>query len=205
MKKLVLIIAFLTTTFLVAQQPVKVIEEVLGKEFKGIIVSDGWKVYSNFAEILQRCWAHLLRECDLLEENHKDFKSLNKQIHNLFSEIKNIKENPPPDEVRINLQEDMREKLRLIAERMKFEARFAKLGVKILNGIEAWFTCVFYTDVEPTNNFAEQALRELIVQRKIMGQLRSEDGAMVLERVSTCLTTWKRQEKPLFQTLRSYL
>jgi len=62
-----------------------------------------------------------------------------------------------------------------------------------------------HTAVEPTNNFAEQALRELIVQRKIMGGLRLEDGAVVLERVSTCLASWKKQKKPLFETLRSYL
>ena len=51
----------------------KVMEEILGKQFKGIIVSDGWKAYTDFAEILQRCWAHLLRECDRLEDKHLDF------------------------------------------------------------------------------------------------------------------------------------
>ena len=88
---------------------------------------------------------------------------------------------------------------------MLAEARFRKLGIKILNGLEAWFTCVVHTDVEPTNNFVEQALRELIVQRKITGGLRSEDGAFVLERIVTCLASWKKQKKPLFETLRSYL
>jgi len=42
----------------------KVVEEILGKDYRGIIVSDGWIVYQKFAKILQRCWAHLLRECD---------------------------------------------------------------------------------------------------------------------------------------------
>ena len=183
----------------------KVIEEILGKEFKGVIVSDGWIAYTKFAEILQRCWAHLLRECDRLEDNHKEFAGINGQIHRLFKEICKIREDPPPDGKRKELQEKMKERLEHIARNMLSDYQFRKLGNKILNGIDAWFTCVLYTDVEPTNNFAEQALRELIVQRKIMGGLRSKDGAVVLERVATCLASWKKQKKPLFETLRSYL
>lgn len=183
----------------------EVIEEILGKNFKGIIVSDGWKAYAQFAKILQRCWAHILRECDGLEEKYKDFKNINKKIHELFSEICKIREDPPPENKRYVLQEKMKQELEFLARNMLGDYRFRKLGTKILNGIDSWFTCVVYVDVEPTNNFAEQALRELIVQRKIMGGLRSEDGAVIMERITTCLASWKKQDKPLFETLKSYL
>jgi transposase len=183
----------------------KVVEEVLGKKFQGIIVSDGWVVYSKFAEILQRCWAHLLRECDALEDKYKDFNFKNKQIHDLFIEICKIREEPPPEDKRRLLQQEMKKRLEFIARNLLGDYRFKKLGGKILNGLGDWFTCVVHIDVEPTNNFAEQALRELIVQRKIMGGLRSENCAFVLERITTCLASWKKQGKPLFETLRSYL
>jgi len=183
----------------------KVIEEILGKQFRGIIVSDGWVAYKTFADILQRCWAHLLRECDRLEDKYNNFNFKNEQIHNLFKEIQKIRENPPPENQRKVLQEEMKDRLEFIARNMLGDYRFNKLGKKILNGLESWFTCVVHTLVEPTNNFAEQALRELIVQRKIMGGLRSEDGAVILERTATCITTWKKQNKPLFDTLRSHL
>jgi len=183
----------------------EVIENILGKNFKGIIVSDGWKAYAQFAKILQRCWAHLLRECDKLEEKYKDFKNINEKIHKLFNEIYKIREDPPPENKREILQAEMKKRLEHIAHNMLSDYRFRKLGNKILNGINAWFTCVVYIDVEPTNNFAEQALRELIVQRKIMGGLRSEDGAIAMEKITTCLASWKKQEKPLFETLKSYL
>ncbi len=183
----------------------KVIEEILGRGYNGIIVSDGWIVYSKFAKILQRCWAHLLRECDELEDKNKDFSDLNKKIHKLFNEIYRIRNSPPPEDERLKLQDKMKDRLRLIGEKMTFDLRFKKLGTKILNGIENWFTCVFYTNVEPTNNYAEQSLRELIVHRKIMGGLRSRDGAVVLERTASCIATWKRQGKPLFETMRNCL
>ena len=183
----------------------KVIEEILGKQFRGIIVSDGWIAYKTFADILQRCWAHLLRECDRLEDNYSDFNFKNEQIHNLFKEIPEIRENPPLESQRKILQKEMGDRLEFIARNMLGDYRFKKLGIKILNGRDSWFTCVVHVLVEPTNNFAEQALRELIVQRKIMGGLRSEDGAKILERTATCITTWKKQRKPLFETLRSHL
>lgn len=183
----------------------KVIEEILGKDYRGIIVSDGWVVYQKFAKILQRCWAHLLRECDELEDKNKDFEGLNKKIHGLFNEIYSIRENPPPLDKRMELQLEMKSRLQFIGEKMSFNSRFEKLSTKILNGLNAWFTCVVYTNVEPTNNYAEQSLRELIIQRKIMGGLRSEDGAKVMEIITTMLASWKRQEKPLFETMRSCL
>jgi transposase len=183
----------------------KVIEEILGIKFRGIIVSDGWVAYKEFADVLQRCWAHLLRECDKLEDNYINFKARNELIHKLFKEIQEIRGKPPPKKERRIMQIRMKARLKFIALNMLADYRLRKLGNKILNGLDAWFTCVLHTDVEPTNNFTEQALRELIVQRKIMGGLRSEDGAVILERTATCISTWKKQGKPLFETLRSYL
>lgn len=183
----------------------RIIEEILGKNFRGIIVSDGWVAYKDFADVLQRCWAHLLRECDRLEDKYIDFKARNELIHKLFKEIQEVRKKPPPEKERKIMQVKMKARLKFIALNMLADYRFRKLGNKILNGLESWFTCVVHTEVEPTNNFAEQALRELIVQRKIMGGLRSEDGAVILERTATCIGTWKKQGKPLFETLRSYL
>ena len=43
-----------------------IIERILGKGYKGIINCDGWSTYRIFSEmygvLLQRCWAHLIRE-----------------------------------------------------------------------------------------------------------------------------------------------
>lgn len=183
----------------------KIVEEVLGKKFHGIISCDGWSAYPNFTETLQRCWAHLLRESFHLLKNHKNFKTYDGQLNELFQEVKSIRLKPPSEEERRLLAIDMKEKLRFIAERMSFNSSFKKLATKILNGIDYWFTCVEHLDVEPTNNYAEQALRELIVQRKIMGGLRSEKGAETLEVISTMIATWKKQERPLLETMKNYI
>jgi len=183
----------------------EVIEEILGKKYEGIISCDGWKTYESFSDKLQRCWAHLLRESYHMKENYKDFEQYHKILKGLFEKIIQIRLKPPDDKSRKELAEKMRGALLKTAKSMGAYTHFKKFSIKIENGMDYWFTCVEHLEVEPTNNFAEQALRELIVQRKIMGGLRSEKGAETLEIISTMIATWKKQEKPLLKTMRSYI
>jgi len=183
----------------------KVVEEVLGKEFNGIISCDGWKTYESFSNKLQRCWAHLLRESHHLKEKHKDFEKFHEMLKKIFKEILEIRLKPPSEEKRKELAIKMKLVLLGLAKRMSKHVHFEKFAKKIENGMDYWFTCIEYLEVEPTNNFAEQALRELIVQRKIMGGLRSESGAVTLEVISTMIATWKKQGKPLLETMKNYL
>mgnify|MGYP001594871602 CR=1 FL=1 len=55
------------------------------------------------------------------------------------------------------------------------------------------------------HNNAERALRELIVQRKIIGGLRREKGARIMEVIASVIATTKIRQQPLFQTIKSYL
>jgi transposase len=76
---------------------------------------------------------------------------------------------------------------------------------KIANGFPYWFTFVIHQAVEPTNNRAERALREHVVQRKILGTLRNEKGTSIHERIMTVLATWAQQGLNSFQMLRARL
>ncbi|KXA99026.1 hypothetical protein AKJ42_03865 [candidate division MSBL1 archaeon SCGC-AAA261C02] len=48
--------------------------------------------------------------------------------------------------------------------------------------------------MELTNNRAERALREHVVQRKIVGTLRNEKGMWIRETITTMLATWKQRK-----------
>ncbi len=182
-----------------------VVEEILGKKFEGVIVCDGWKTYESFTNKLQRCWAHLMRESYHLKEKYSNFERYHEFLKKLFEKIKEIRLKPPGEEKRRRLAEEMRESLTRIVMDMRKNISFREFAEKIQNGMDYWFTCVEHLGVEPTNNYAEQALRELIVQRKIMGGLRSEKGAETLEIISTMIATWKKQDKPLLETMKSYI
>lgn len=183
----------------------KVVEEILGKDYRGIIVCDGWKVYENFSTRLQRCWAHLLRESFHLKEKYKDFEKYHYQLKDIFDDMIQIRLEPPGKNKRLLLINEKKKEIRELVRRIRYNDNFKKFATTIENGIDYWFTCLEYLDVEPTNNYAEQSLRELIVQRKIMGGLRSEKGAETLEIVSTMIATWKKQGKPLMETLKGFV
>ena len=72
---------------------------------------------------------------------------------------------------------------------------------KMMNGMDHWFTFLAVPGVEPTNNRAERALRESVVQRKIMGCFRNGKGTWIYETVMTVLSTWKQQGRDLSKTL----
>ena len=80
-----------------------------------------------------------------------------------------------------------------------------KFSVKVKNGIGHWFTFVNNKSVEPTNNMAERALRELIVQRKIIGTLRNEKGTTIMERINSCIVTWNQRGLNPFTELKAQL
>ena len=78
--------------------------------------------------------------------------------------------------------------------------------VKYINfHIESWFTCVRFDNVEPTNNLAEQAIRETVIVRKIIGAFRSVNGTHVYETLASLLATWQSQQKNLRQELHRML
>ena len=48
----------------------RVVEEVLGDEFEGVLVSDFYGAYNVYQGPHQRCWTHLLRDIHQLKEQH---------------------------------------------------------------------------------------------------------------------------------------
>ncbi len=73
------------------------------------------------------------------------------------------------------------------------------------NGKKDWFTCVLYENIEPTNNFAEQTVREPVIVRKIIGAFRSENGAANYAKIASLIATWKLNGKNIKDELRSVI
>jgi transposase len=172
----------------------RVLNEMLGKDFSGTMVVDGWKSYPNFTRKLQRCWAHLLREADWLAEHVDEAKPLQMALHGLYGDLKASLEDDPPQEKRAGLARNARRRLGYWLKKRYRDERTKRFIEKIRNGSGHWFTFVTEPGVEPTNNRAERALREHVVQRKIIGTLRNEKGAAIYETMMTMLATWKQRE-----------
>ena len=179
----------------------KVLKEVLGKSFRGVIVCDGWKSYPSFTELIQRCWAHLLREADWLAEHVEEAKPLAEALHRLYDGLCCWSVDKPPPEAAARLAGEARREMEALAGRGYESERVRRFAAKIRNGLGHWFTFLFVPGVEPTNNRAERALRESVVQRKIMGCFRNGKGTWIYGTVMTVLASWKQQGRDLSQTL----
>ncbi len=183
----------------------KVIEEILGYKFTGIICCDGWNAYAQYTNNLQRCWAHLLREAERLADKYHEFEGFYHSFKKMFETIKATREKPPSLREREGIRDKLKLEMEQIIEQINAYTEFRKFATKVRNGIAYWFTCLINLLVEPTNNIAERALRELVVQRKIIGGLRREKGANIMQTVMSMITTWKQRGLALFSTMKSYI
>lgn len=173
-----------------------VIEEGIGTGYKGVVGCDGWTSYPSYTENIQRCWAHLLREARYLAEEHSSAKFLYEGLKSIYEKATSKK---PPS------KDDLILEMKQWTDYAEGYRELRKFAVKLRNGIEHWFTFLDHDEVEPTNNRAERALRELIVQRKIIGTLRNEKGTAIMERINSCFATWKQRGLNPFTELKARL
>lgn len=184
----------------------KPIEEVFGDEYQGILNCDGWKSYPQKVRRIQRCWAHLLRESKYLAEQEEgQARLLYQELCELFAQLKQLRSAVLAQQEREQHHGLLTASMRRLMGRSKAYTELRKFAVKIENGLAYWFTCVLYPEVEPTNNRAERALREMVVQRKITGTLRNERGTHIMEVLMSCLQTWKLQGLNTFSMMRQTL
>jgi transposase len=166
---------------------------------------DGWKSYSNFTNRLQRCWAHLLREAEWLAQHCEEAKSLYLALKRLYAELAACLAGDPPLSKRKKLQAAAKRRLRYWLGK-DYESKEAKRFIgKVRNGFDYWFTFVLVPGLESTNNRAERALKEPVVQRKIIGTFRNGKGTRIYETMMTLLATWKQQGLNLYEALAESL
>ncbi len=179
-----------------------VMEEVLGKNYDGIIIGDGIETYRQYTDKIQRCWAHLLRESSDLAEKYDSAKGLHEGLKRLFEKVKavNVKDSPKK---RQDLYDKCIVEIQQWIDLANSYTELKKFGGKLSNGLKHWFTKILYPFVEATNNIAERALRELVVIRKISGALRNKKGAEIVETIMTLITTWRQRGLDTFSELKS--
>lgn len=182
----------------------KVVKEILGEDFKGAVIVDGWKAYL-YLEIIQRCWGHLLRKVDDYINTSKNGLELSKEIHEMFNEMKKFLDKDPPMDTRKGQKEIFEHEIEDLVERYSKFNELDEAVTYIRNGLGKWYTCLLYPGMEPTNNLGEQAIREHVIMRKIIGCFRSENGSQNYQYIASLLATWKLQGKNLFIELENLL
>ena len=179
----------------------RVLREVLGRRFRGVIVCDGWRSYSCFADLIQRCWAHILREARYVAERAGEAAPMYEGLRGIYDRLSVWAVDKPPPELASRLVEMGRAEVMRLTEGPWSSGEAERFARKVRNGLGGWFTFLVVPGVEPTNNRAERMLREVVVQRKMVGCLRNEKGTRITETFMSLLLTWNMRGLDLKEAL----
>jgi len=165
---------------------------------------DGWQAYVKMVKFIQRCWAHLLREAKWYAERYEgQSRLLYNGLCKMYGRIKKITVETVKG-VRTRTYNWCMKEMKVWVRRCKAYTELRKFAVKIENGLNYWFTCILHPEIDPTNNKAERALREIVIQEKI-SKLRTEKGAGIMETIMSVLATWNLRGLNTFSMLRQTL
>lgn len=181
-----------------------VLNEILGYKYRGIIICDGMSAYKEYTQFLQRCWAHILRETKELAEKYDDAKPMHQWMKDLFAKVKSVTIRDSPIE-RKKLYDKCINEMKWLIEKFSSYAHLTTVITTIKNGLEFWFTRILHPQIKPTNNDGERSLREMVVIKHIMGTLRNQDGADVLAKMMTLISTWRLNGQNPFYSLRAII
>jgi len=190
------------TAYWIATRSAELMDSLLGEDYSGWLMSDGYSVYRKYLNRL-RCWAHLLRKAKGLTESlNQDAQFFGQQTLNLLGilvdSVRKARITPPDTP----LSETYRLKL-LVYQQMCVQMKThehkktAALATEMLNDWKAIFQVLEQPHHPLTNNEAERALRHWVILRGICYGTRSENGTRVFAiLISVIETCRKRNQSP---------
>jgi transposase len=161
---------------------------VLGDDYAGALVADGWAPYRRFKKATHRtCLAHLLRRCDeLLETAQAGAVRFPRQVREILRAALALRDRRTAGTISPHGVQVAKGRLatrmdRLLAGRFTTPAnrRFANHLRRHRNDL---FVFLDREDVEATNWPAEHAIRPAVVNRKSCGGNRTRRGATARRR-----------------------
>jgi transposase len=154
----------------------QVLQAMLG-DFKGVLVSDFYSVYTSRDDILHSyCGAHLIRKAREIAE--LDPKPVTQEFGEKLVALYKKGERATDLDVR----ESVRSTFRWMTTARKFQRHpeLARLGNRIANRFEGVVAFLGREDIPWNNNATERDIRSVAVHRKIVGSTRSAHGSAAL-------------------------
>jgi transposase len=190
--------------------------ELLGSSFGGIVVSDRFSAYNHLpTQQRQLCWAHLIRDLTAIAERTgasaefgAQLLGLQQQLFDHWHRYKDgtidwpaLQQSCRP--IRQAFEATLQQVVELGAQRRERTpwASTVRTCRKLLKVTGALWTFLEIEGIEPTNNAAERALRQSVIQRKISHGVQSTKGAICRSRLLTVTTSLRQQGRDVWQFL----
>jgi transposase len=174
--------------------------KILGKDYSGTLVRDGWAVYRKFVQARhQTCLAHLLRRCaENLETALRGTARVPHAVRALLKRALELRDRALEADLTPHGLRSQTGTLRARLDRLLRWKPTDDENRKLLKHIEterqALFTFLDDLTIPATNYWSEQAIRPAVVNRKVFGGNRTQNGAWALERQTSFFETCRRQK-----------
>ncbi len=180
---------------------VEVAERVLGIDYAGALIHDGWAPYDRFWRALhQQCLAHLLRRCvEMIQGAKAGAVRFPQQVKGLLLDALALRDRHEAGEVGDRGLAVSRGRLktrltRLLAWTRTNDAN-ERLAKHLANHRDQLFTFLHRPGLDATNYRGEQALRPAVVNRKVWGGNRTQTGAEAQSILMSVLRTCAQQHR----------
>lgn len=187
----------------------EVVVNILGKDFKGILVSDCFSAYDHreLANWLkQKCLSHLLKDLkELRETKSRGAVRFAREVTQLLQSALALKAQKDQLSTEPYAQQAQALEIRLdelVDAKRKWtdldNARFAKRLRKQRKHILRF---LYVDELDATNNLAERQLRPAVIIRKTNGCNRTDEGAQTHAILGSVLATCRQQVIPILEYL----
>jgi len=171
--------------------------KILGKEYAGTLVADGWATYRCFTQAMhQTCLAHLLRRCgEMLETARGGAARFPRRVQEILLAALALRDRREaqtisPQGVRISKGRLAAEMERLLSGNFTHKGN-RRLAKHLRRNWKALFLFLDRDDLEATNWPAEHAIRPAVVNRKSCAGNRTRRGAEAQAVLMSLLRTFQ--------------
>ena len=186
-------------------------EQLLGLDWSGTLVHDGWSVYDRFPRAWhQQCVRHLQRRCqELLETAVRGAVRLPRAVLALVDRAFTLRRawrghRLSGDDLAEHGLGLACELERLASGRFTHEPN-RRLASHLLNHAMHWFWFLIDPAIQATNHWAEQAIRPAVVNRKVWGGNRTWPGATAQSILMSVMRTCRQRASDPFAFLTNAL
>jgi transposase len=172
---------------------------VLGDDFSGVIVRDGWPPYRKFRQAIpQTCLAHLLRRCrTLIRDQHETHFA--PRVQRVLQHALRVRDRSRAGQMSAHgvavARGHLQNQLNRLIDRPGRRRVAQNFATHLAIEFPAAFTFLLEPDaIDATNWRAEQALRPAVVTRKVCGGNRSLRGAHTQEVLASVLRTIQQRD-----------
>ena len=174
--------------------------------YVGVATCDGYHTNKLF-ERVQRCWAHILRVTKWGADFEKKYgdSTMTQDFHTAVRDLFHFAVSEKLEGRGIESYDMVLNKLRDIVKHYEQFPEISDAVGHVRNATDQAFTFMKYEHASPTNNIAEQAMREIVKHRVMRVLFRTWEGIETFVTIMSVIETCKKRGIDIGDIVRKYL